>query len=236
MTSPLLRRFRARCFSAAVLALFTVAVGSDAQERQQTGSTAKHVWEWTPEERLERRFEPVAAAARRAAAIRDGCEIPDANVNVVMGSRNPELFLPSELMDLLSPAFDAVADVRAKKRAAIAPRVESLGLPADFWERLDDVARSYFAAQSDLRRLNLEVRSATNEFIRDHIYSELRRINDSLCPTRAAAIAAARKEFGPLVFDRFLYQTIGPDAMVSVTLSSSGSGADSLLWVEEGCR
>lgn len=221
---------------AAVVVLFASVIGLDAQERQQNGLGAKRVWEWTAEERLAKRFEPVAAAARRVAAMQEGRDINDPRANVIVGSRNPELFLPSELMDLLSPAFDSDAGVRAKKRDETDRRVKSLGLPPDFWERLEDVAQPFFAANSNLRRLNLELRSATTDFAREQqIHSELFRINASLCRERADALASARKEFGPLVFDRFLYQTIAPDASVIVT-SSGGSGADSLLWVEEGCR
>jgi hypothetical protein len=68
--------------------------------------------------------------------------------SVVEGKRNPELLFPHELFDMLLGGIDPNESTRQKERAHLDPGIRSLGLnETEFWDRIDQAAHEYIAAQ-----------------------------------------------------------------------------------------
>lgn len=200
-------------------------------------SSAKEPWKWTDEERIAARTDRTEAKSRvRVAlssgdvqavsvAVADGKQLTD----VIDGHRNPELFLPTELFEATVNLGLILPD---DWRDTWANGAAGAGLPDDFWKRLPIVAEPFV---NDLRR-----RQDLFELARDADRNErlkydrqLAALAPTLCRDRAAALAAARKEFGePL--DRFLYLTVA--AGKSITYYDEEQDRSRLEEQTRGCR
>ena len=200
----------------------------------------KPAWEWTLEERIAVRTnaelarERVRADSRRPAArATANADERAALVDSFDGKTHPELFLPHEVFrSLITLAFLGHARHGQLFRQSLDPEVRRLGLPHDFWQRLETVSAVYIAdslAEGDL--LNDFAQKA--EASRQRVKEALEVKQADLCGSRADAIAAARREFGAAAFNRFLYEVIAPHKFHSETELPD---PEILRWIERGCR
>jgi len=200
--------------------LMSVCVVANGQDRDRG---PKRPWEWTDEERVAERFNPNAIAARNAAyraaeAARGRAttssvvERSDGKLEyVIEGRRNPELFLPFELFDMLVAGADPSVAAAEKAHAALDPGIRKLGLdPNIFWSQLSGAAGQYVHA---------------------HLSGE--KSGASPCDRRNAMIAA-ESAVGHDVLYRVLYLVVAPTTVYASVTDSSHPGVD-LLNVEKGC-
>ena len=144
---------------------------------------------------------------------------------IVDGHRNPELFLPHELYDMLLSGLTPDESLRLKQRAFYQPFLRKLGYDdAAFWNALASINGEY-----------LLVRFGDTQ---SHFSStaNMQAATDARCRVRFNALEAARRLFGRAAFDRLLYTVVAPTAMKSTTTTSSGHFADDLRRAEQGCR
>ena len=81
---------------------------------------------------------------------------PERGANVVDGSKNPELLLPSELFSvLLQRGFDDDVDARTAYRTKLEPLAIELEVEPDFWPTLAELA-SGLIPWSKVRSFSLE--------------------------------------------------------------------------------
>jgi hypothetical protein len=199
---------------------------------------SKPAWLMDDSERLARRFDPVAAAARLRLAVAEG-DVPvnSGAEDAVFGRHNPELFLPWELLDDVYGVFNLDPAAQRQRRDKWVDRGAPRLLGDDFWTRLQELLRPLIVAEGELKRVHLAQQAATGAARRALLVEASRHLSDSLCPLRAKALEAAREAFGRETFDRFLYEVVAPESG-SYSGSSAGlSGmASGLLWVAEGCK
>lgn len=176
--------------------------------------------EWTVEERLSGRFDPVAAKARR-----ERLGIHEETLTVVDGKQNPELLLASEIFrDLVGLAvLSENPQFREHFREKFARGAKQIGLKADLLPTLDAQTVDYAAIRRERRRLATKV---TPESRREMDASTVTE-----CALAAQALAEMRRAFGKADFDRFLYEVVAPE----ITIRSDAS-KDSLRAMEGGCR
>jgi hypothetical protein len=168
-------------------------------------SEPRRPWQWSDDDRLAERSND-ASAARRAA----GRRAAEPHVyDVIKGAHDPHLFFEYELFDqmmLLAYADDAhTREVYRETKEAVR---QSVGLPADLWDRLGAIAAAYRHDRLEERRLGLAtVRSP-------HHKAEQEAVSLRLCRDRAAALASLRQEFPR--FSEFLYSAIAPNVSMTV--------------------
>jgi len=191
--------------------------------------TERRAWEWTVDQRIALRTDPVAAS-ERVSASRKSLKIGTNQANAqnardrFSGTTHPELFLPTEVFDeLMKLAFLLKPRVNDAFRQEMAPIVAEYGLPKDFWERLRNVSAIYIADAN--RAHDLPER---NDFDR-----EFNRNYALLCRSRVDALTKARQEFGAERFDRFLYEAIARNMF---NTSFGPEDAHALRQMEAGCR
>ena len=212
-------------------------------ERHTEFVVSKEAWQWTDDERIAARLDPVKIRERAAAhaarsfkrlgvlsslAVGSGEQVSFR----IDGAENPELFLPFELFGQLLRGVDwnAPSIDRDVERAILAPKIKSFGYEPDrFWTALGSVAKRYF-----------EVRDGTQASASNHARAEATQSPSGpidahivLCRERQTALTAARAYFGREKFDRFLYEVVAP------TLSSSSrapDGAQGLRYMAGGCQ
>jgi hypothetical protein len=194
-----------------VMLLAAVAGHAQSSESAKTAPHLKSAWEWSDEERIAARANPTMAAERaRTLSIRGlradsdsitKTEHPSPHViDIVDGNRNPELFLPTELFELLTNEVFVEED---SWRNAYTPHLAGAGLPADFWDRLAIADGEYLSDLMRQHRLLLSGKkggSLSKEIVDERISG----MSALLCQHRAEALARARHEFG-ISLDRFLY-------------------------------
>lgn len=153
-------------------------------------------------------------AEKRAIAAATHCQGDCREAIAIDGKRNPELLMPSELMDTLAGAYTG-SDL--SRRAAVRELWQSrdadlVRLPR-FWDRLYDAGRPFFDAWAAYFAVNASIAAAPAEE-RERLENQRNDIFSSICPLRADALAAAHREFGPEMFNRFLYTAIAPGLLV----------------------
>jgi hypothetical protein len=163
--------------------------------------------QWSLSDRIAARTDPSLARVR-AGQGRNGVRA-SAWTDVINGSRNPELFLPTELLDSLirrgylgEPAW----------REILAPDIADLGLPPNFWEELEIVAASYLDVMR--KKHAIALRGRDHPELRIEAKREIAKVAANLCRDRAAALRAARAHFGP-AFEQLLYMSIAPGLVIS---------------------
>jgi hypothetical protein len=204
---------------------------------QTTKSNA--IWNWTVEERLAQRFDRARIQERSLAYKRTGGEVRAQSMPadsdgvasapqfeyVVDGQRNPELFLPHELYDLLLTGLTPDESLRAKQRGFYQPLLKQLGYDdAAFWNALASVNGEYL-----LVRFGNRPSGFANKAM-------MQAAGNARCEARFKALEAARRLFGRAAFDRLLYTVIAPTAMVSKSATSDVHLEDDLRRAEKGCR
>lgn len=198
----------------------------------------KKPWQFTDEERLAMRFEPVAMHAREQAAIAEGDPSPERGRDIVVGSLHPELLLPWELWrSLVNSVTASDPQARAGFRDAYAIRARELGtrLPGgeDFWRRIEDLAAPSLRSKEEQRSLSAQERVAHGA---EKARLERRHLQEQTeaCKMRVEALDLAREEFGRETFDRFLYEVVASDMGL---FSADGQvSADHLRYLAGGCQ
>jgi hypothetical protein len=201
---------KASCLVAAI-ALFLLGVPAAQGAQPEKDAPKKPAWKWTLDERLAARLDPESMAARVAEnRARTEAILKSQGVNYVpkeqagpplleetiIGSKNPELFLPSELFDaLLGQAF-LVAD-RQAGRNWIEPRAAALGFGRDFLDRLGKTVEPYLRLLTKQGPRGQRITISEEEDLR-------------LCHLRVQALEATEAEFGEESFLRLLYEAVAP--------------------------
>lgn len=197
----------------------------------------KQPWQWTDAERIAVRTDRTLAAKRvQAYRIAENAEAQEKQTSsknaasltdVIDGSRNPELFLSTELFETAVTLGLVIPDNWQETWAAGLSRS---GLPADFWQRLPAISPFYV---DDIRTQFRLVEEGKTPEHRARSNREIAALAPSLCRDRAAALAAAREAFGPAL-DRFLYETVA--AGKSLTYFDEEQSRDRLESHARGCR
>jgi hypothetical protein len=235
--------------------LFNGVTPAKADERAKGGETRKPAWQWTVDERLAQRFDPEAMKARASQRLAEEqaylkrfpqeraaiSEEEGPPIDRVDGDKNPELFLPFELFDILiDTGFPREGEDHREPQIYLEERAAALGFGRDLWTRLGRVAGTLVRLRNEAD----EQQRMKSQFPGSR--AEAQTVNSSgmanegvkLCRARAKAIAAAKAEFGEEAFLRLLY--IGVTPGISRTgIIKDGNVADHrrrLNYIEGGCR
>jgi hypothetical protein len=191
--------------------------------------TSKAAWDWSLDERIAERFDADRIRERALANKRPGGEIRSQSASVadeptgekppftylINGNRNPELFLPHELFDMLLSGLTPDESLRAKQRTSYQASLRNLGYDdTAFWNALASVTGEY-----------LTIRFANNE-----------KSSKERCRTRFEAFEAAKQLFGAARFQRTLYAVIAPTAFYSAAASHDVNLEAQLRQEAQGCR
>ncbi|HJQ40362.1 MAG TPA: hypothetical protein VKB93_24725 [Thermoanaerobaculia bacterium] len=212
-----------------ILVLF--AASAPGQEPQKRAP-----WSLTLEERIALRTDAAAARKRvlegetpRTRVLRETRPDLAPIADSFTGKNHPELFFPFQVFQhLMLLAFDG--NGAHGIRQEFMRDVQRLGLPADFWLRLEASSAAFRADDAAVRAL-LRRRSDPEEDRRRLQELDLRQ--SDYCRDRADALAAARAEFGAERFDRFLYEVI---AYRMFHVSDTLPKPDIIRWAAGGCR
>jgi hypothetical protein len=200
----------------------------------------KPAWQWTSADRIAARFDQAKIRERvvqaESAKPLSSQSLPHAGesvthrvADVINGREHAELFFPHELFEPLME-FAFVLDDE-DYRAHLAKHTAEIGLPVDFWNRLRDLSAPYI---DDLRqkydRIGRLQHASKDEVAR---LQSLENASTAMrCADRAAALNAARKEFGP-AFERLLYTYVAPGQSITyITIPAPST----LIAAEEGCK
>lgn len=223
-----------------VFAAVASAFGQSAPTAQAQSSKA--AWQWTTEERLAARTDATQASERvrrwRESAVSDSSGRRMATnaaqkgrwVDAIIGREHPELFLPHELFDsLVKRGF--VGETVETWRLIHSDDLVVAGLPADFWDRLEPLARDFIADLQETQHV-LTAHPHPTAAERESANAAAEAIHPKLCRDRAAALRAARAAFGPAL-DQFLYTAV---ARGISQFSDEPESVNVLRNAEEGCR
>lgn len=124
--------------------------------------------------------------------------------DVIAGSRDPHLFFPSDLLDMVATmAYADESMTRNAYRHSHEDNLRAIGLPADFWESLEVITAAYRADRKDEKHNAFSDRSqAEKNAAQEVIYARM-------CRDGRAALREAQERFGPK-FARFLYTAVAP--------------------------
>jgi hypothetical protein len=191
-------------------------------------------WQWTDEERMAARFDPEKIRERREAHEREQrARNPQAHalsptVNVIDGSRNPELLMPRELFQtLILRALDDKSGARDHIRCRYAKRAPWIAGDPEFWWRLEAAAAPFLRALERSRENGRIERETGIPPAPGEAFEQ--------CQNRMVALNAARETFGRERFDEFLYTAVAPDG-VSFADGDDAPTPSRLLWIARGCR
>jgi len=237
-----------------VIVLFVSSFALSAQEAliaARTKEPRKAAWEWSDDQRIAARLEPQAIQERFEAHHAQLTRVPGGGGRlesqavmgaeaefIIDGSRNPELFLPFELLTHLLYGVDdrnSQSD-RERFRARYATAIrEQVGVPAlSFWADMDIIARPYLQSLEESARLAEAVKTAAPPE-RRALQAQLDEAPKRSCRLRAAALTAARRRFGREGFDRFLYSAVAPSLHVASRRPSAEEAAG-LRMLAGGCQ
>lgn len=218
----------------ALVLLLALSLNASAAERalqspERVGQQ-RRPWEWTIEERLAARVNPVKIAERQnaeEARYRSAGAQPPSTAReptqsyAIDGSRNPELLLPHELFQSLLTGLAPDDKPRAAHRKSLRPGIVASGFDEElFWALL---------------------RSAAGEYIDNYAYPARDPVSSmsdgpqyGLCRAAFTALNNARQVIGPDRFDRFLYEVVAPGTWVGSATNAPDPAAE-LRYVERGC-
>ncbi|MEA2568635.1 MAG: hypothetical protein QOI24_636 [Acidobacteriota bacterium] len=210
----------------------------------------KPAWEWTLEERVAKRYDP---ASLRDRMTREATEpfgimsVPQGTIanpsptatrypSIIIGARDPELFMPWELFDdVVRNAYGDDSAERVEIRAQIEQRAKeaNFSLPGGFWEELGRTAKPWIDFGDRVERAGRRLRVA-NPIETRELRREIDKAADEACTIRFNAFNAVREHFGADWIAQFLYQVVAPD----VRLIRAGGADDpvQMLSFEGGCR
>jgi hypothetical protein len=195
-------------------------------------------WQWSPEERLARRFDPAAMKERSSPEATEPFGIsveraPQLARDVVIGKRNPELFLPFEVFrHLAATAFAPDLMTRNIFRYLYEQKSRPLGISPDIWAALERVASPYLNSLEEERSLAAGLAGASAAAKR-RILAAIKVVQEPQCELRFQALSAARQAIGREIFDRFLYQVVAPQMTVH---SDDEPDPARLRYIDGGCK
>ncbi|HBL31112.1 MAG TPA: hypothetical protein DD490_30160 [Acidobacteria bacterium] len=190
--------------------------------------------DWTLEERLEMRFNEESMRARRHEAAKEaGPEWApdDEGLNIISGTRNPELFAPHELFQsLLHNAYGPIQESGALYRDKLTPLCRALGFEETFWGDLEIMARDLLDVDRERRRLNkgFATMSAAE---RTELSEKVNALQAWYCRDRARILEEAMVTFGREKFHVLLYHGVAP----SVAITSEAT-AEQVRFIAGGCQ
>lgn len=203
-------------------------------------------WQWTVEERLAKRYDPKAMAARAAEEAEKEKAFRERNpelaedplfktdypgrppVENIDGAKTPELFLVWELFTFfLERDLPVNGSIHEYDRQRIEQRAAALGFGHDLWTRLEKATAPF----NELRR---EARLQPSRFGKSKLGFAMDPEDLLLCRVRAEAIDAAKAEFGEEAFLRLLYEAVAPEHAITGMLAPGL--AEHLRFVEGGCK
>jgi hypothetical protein len=211
------------------------------------GVSRKPAWTWTVEERLAKRFDPKAMAARAAEEAEKEKAFRARNpelaedplfktdypgrplMETIDGAETPELFMVWELFTFfVDRAFPVLGSDNSHYRQRIEQRAAALGFGHDMWTRLEVATSPFNGLMREARLRPPHPAKPKKGFVMD---------SEDLhwCRVRAQAIANAKAEFGEEAFLRLLYEVIAPDQKVSGVYTASGL-AERYRFMEGGCK
>lgn len=195
-----------------VLLFCCVSTFAAEPERREV---SKQPWQWTLDDRLASRTDPVAARERTRVHVQESGAASAAPGFIIDGKRNPELFLSHELMALLLSTAGTDDAASQRTRASYDSAVEELGWEATtFWRDFADASGEFVHLTQD---------SAGPE--------RTSALSARICSARVDALITMRRRYAR--FDEFLYLHVAPRHVVT----SEGSGnTEWLRWLERGCR
>jgi len=149
---------------------------------------------------------------------------------VLDGTRNPALFMPTELhTQLLVTAFDADEARRESWRAVYANRFDLDRFGGDFWVDLERAAGPFLRQRDRVAGL-VRATARSDAASRGRWREVSDRMQVRLCALAVPALEAARERFGD-DFERFLYEAVAPGLRVPELRSRS-----EVEFMNEGCR
>ena len=222
-----------------MLLLWLIPVVGWSAPPDVSGPPDAQPWEWTPERRIQERYDPagIEGRRRRAAESQSHGGAPIAGgVQVIDGRDDPELFFEWELFDaLLSRGYGPEPRAREIFREIIEANlatVDGFEMPADFWQRLASAAEELLASRQAQRALAAHLPEApAAEAARLH--AEIDDLQADDCRRRRLALLAVRKELGRESLLRILYQGVAPDTFLQE--STDESRGEILRYVQRGC-
>jgi hypothetical protein len=210
-------------------------------------SSGKPAWEWSDEERIGVRFDPASIRERAAAhadslppyaqaqaesgqAHTQSTQAPRASQHIIDGSRDPGLFLPVELLDVLLEGLHPKASFRTHARVALAKDIRGMGYSEDdFWNKLQQLSAPYRELTSRPKNLTIKRVKTPDGKIASF------PIDLDRCVARYNLLQSARTTFGAQTFQRFLYTAVAPHFW-SGESTQRPDPAQELIFVAGGCR
>jgi hypothetical protein len=215
----------------AVLSVITSAA-------QSTRLVPKAAWDWTIDERIAQRFDRDRIQERTLAykpavnnvrsdsmtAASDATDSKASLSYVIDGGRNPELFLPHELYDMLLSGLTPDESLRSKQQGFYRASLRKLGYDdTAFWNALASVSGAYLPVRFGSQQSSFFSAKGGRVAV------------DARCSARFDALEAARRLFGHAEFDRVLYTVVAPTMMKS-SATYDPHPEEALRRAEEGCR
>src|SRR5207248_2064532 len=234
-----------RTVSSLLVILFCTAAPA-REERESRGP--KKAWEWSEDERLSERLNPASIRDRSAKEATEpyGARLPalsghGAGVNavsefgtVIVGRRNPELFMPFELFShLISECFDDDSSVRIRARSRLAPFLIDVTPPGRFWSALESSASEFIANQRAQRHLLESMNTAKTTDERTAMRQQLKNLQQPECALRAVALKSVTAAIGHEKLYKILYEGVAPEINM---FSQEPENAECLRSVERGCQ
>jgi len=201
----------------------------------------RRTWELTVEERLERRLDPALRSERIAEESRSRLEqglsaVSPRTLDVIDGSKHPELFLPFELFDDVVQNVETVAE--GGRPLLKAEEIRGAGLDPDlFWRELQTICAHLLEIRMREHDLVNQFRSVPAEQ-REMLSAQFNAVLLEKCKASFDALEAAHRRFGRDQFDRLLYSSIAPRSSMAITRTSVSTegGATNLRRLAEGCQ
>jgi hypothetical protein len=208
--------------------------------------TSKPAWEWTLDERIAKRIDPKAIRDRAIAEEKDLVErggfkpeelVP---VNFVINGRfDPELFLPSELFNvILEGVWSSRETIAADIRKTYRPHIVAAGWEEElFWKTIEEGGARYWKLVDE--RVAMELAALTQPRTRTErrtLTSEGEALEIPACRIRAETLQDVREKLGTARFDRFLYEVVAPRIIIGSSTGISSAEDWQLRYVEGGCR
>ena len=221
-------------FLAAFLAVYVTSSIAAGQQSPSVAAPSRPAWEWTDDERIAQRNDRADMHSRAvrylAHAATAASSEPGSEPFIIEGRSNPELFLPSELLNNLLNSYDHDAvSTRERYKSAIA--ASGWG-EAAFWHDIDVFAADYRAKSAEsvaLQQRAIHVGGAEGRATAQQVEA----LGPQICAARASVFRQVSKKYGATALRKFLYTAVAP----TLTMNARGPiDAATLRWLEGGCQ